>query len=163
MSFADELGAWPRARVMDAIERARTQDVEAALAREMRGPEDLCALLSPCARAFLEPMAREASRLNRWQFGRTSECTCRSTSRILRRGLCLLRLCGSVGQQREAAQPQPRGNPRGVRGPGGRGVPERVAVDGGSAPRRACRIYCGRGGACPRVLPGRQRRGVLTG
>lgn len=71
MSFADELGAWPRARVIDAIECARPEDVEAALTRSPRKINDLCALLSPHAQAFLEPMAHEARRLTRWHFGRT--------------------------------------------------------------------------------------------
>lgn len=71
MSFFDELGAWPRARIEDLIARARPDDVQAALAREQRSAGDLCALLSPHAREFLEPMAREACRLTRWHFGRT--------------------------------------------------------------------------------------------
>ena len=71
MSFAEELGAWPRARIEQMLDEARPPDVEAAVAREQRGPADLCALLSRHARAYLEPMAQEARRLTRWHFGRT--------------------------------------------------------------------------------------------
>lgn len=47
-------------------------DVEAALRRDgERSLRDLATLLSPTARPFLEPMAREAQRLTRWHFGRT--------------------------------------------------------------------------------------------
>ena len=71
MSFLEELGAWPRARIEALIEQARPEDVAAAIAREQRTPEDLCAMLSPHAQACLEPMAAEARRLTRWHFGRT--------------------------------------------------------------------------------------------
>jgi len=71
VSFLEELGAWPRARIETLIEQARPEDVAAAIAREQRTPEDLCAMLSPHAQACLEPMAAEARRLTRWHFGRT--------------------------------------------------------------------------------------------
>jgi 2-iminoacetate synthase len=71
VDFFDELGAWPRTRIEALIEQARPQDVTAAIAREQRTPEDLCALLSPHAQESLESMAVEARRLTRWHFGRT--------------------------------------------------------------------------------------------
>jgi 2-iminoacetate synthase len=71
MDFLEALGAWPRARIEETIERTRPAEVEAALGRERRTPADLCALLSPHAQQYLEPMAQEVSRLTRWHFGRT--------------------------------------------------------------------------------------------
>jgi len=71
MEFNDELETWPRERVEALIAGAALSDVERALARQERSVEDLAALLSPCAVARLEPMAREAQRLTRWHFGRT--------------------------------------------------------------------------------------------
>jgi len=70
-NFKNELAQWPRARIDQMIAQARSCDVEAALAREERTVHDLAALLSPHARAKLEPIAREAQRLTRWHFGRT--------------------------------------------------------------------------------------------
>jgi 2-iminoacetate synthase len=46
-------------------------EVERALSNDSRSTDDLIALLSPAAQAFLEPMAQEAHRLTRWHFGRT--------------------------------------------------------------------------------------------
>ena len=71
MTLKRTLNAWPSDRVRCLVERATPADVERALAREERGPEDLAALLSPAATGYLEPMAREAQRLTRWHFGRT--------------------------------------------------------------------------------------------
>jgi 2-iminoacetate synthase len=71
MSFRDELQAWPAERVQALIEQAGPQDVERALGRDKLTEADLAALLSPHAAARLEPMAREANRLTRWNFGRT--------------------------------------------------------------------------------------------
>jgi len=71
MSFVQEMAAWPKERVRDLVDGASARDVEAALGRETRTPRDLAALLSPAARPYLEPMAREAHRLTRWHFGRT--------------------------------------------------------------------------------------------
>jgi 2-iminoacetate synthase len=59
----------PRLRAL--LDAATPAAVERALAREDRSIEDLAALLSPAARPYLEPMAREAQRLTRWHFGRT--------------------------------------------------------------------------------------------
>ncbi|MFM1920859.1 MAG: hypothetical protein RLZZ303_2493 [Candidatus Hydrogenedentota bacterium] len=53
------------------LDAATPASVERAIAREERSIEDLAALLSPAARPYLEPMAREAQRLTRWHFGRT--------------------------------------------------------------------------------------------
>ncbi|MDZ4861415.1 MAG: 2-iminoacetate synthase ThiH [Candidatus Hydrogenedentes bacterium] len=71
MSFLDGLHFWPAERVLSLIDAAIPGDVDRAIARDERTPEDLCALLSPHALALLEPMARESQRLTRWHFGRT--------------------------------------------------------------------------------------------
>ncbi|WP_226574480.1 2-iminoacetate synthase ThiH [Mangrovibacter yixingensis] len=47
------------------------EDVQKALCREKRGPEDMMALLSPAAAEYLEPMAVMAQRLTRQRFGNT--------------------------------------------------------------------------------------------
>ncbi len=70
MNLVDELAAWPSERVTGMIADMQPRHVEAALHREERTLPDLAALLSPHARAFLEPMAREAQRITRRQFGR---------------------------------------------------------------------------------------------
>lgn len=70
MNLAEELAAWPSERVADLIAGVQPRHVEAALHREERTLPDLAALLSPHASAFLEPMAREAQRITRRQFGR---------------------------------------------------------------------------------------------
>jgi len=70
MVLADELAAWPCERVADLMAEALPRHVEAALHRDEHTWPDLAALLSPCAKAFLEPMAREAQRITRRQFGR---------------------------------------------------------------------------------------------
>ena len=62
-NFKQELAQWPRARIAQLIAEVRPCDIEAAIAREERSLHDLAALLSPHARALLEPMAREAQRL----------------------------------------------------------------------------------------------------
>ena len=71
MSYSTELQRWPKARIEALIEAATPADVDQALGREQRTPEDLAALLSPAASTRLEDMAREAQRLTRWHFGRT--------------------------------------------------------------------------------------------
>jgi len=71
VDLEEALAAWPGERVERLVDRARPEDVDAALAREERDFRDLAALLSPHARARLETMAREAQRLTRWHFGRT--------------------------------------------------------------------------------------------
>jgi len=71
MSFHKELQSWPAERVRSLIDAATPGDVERAIARGERTPQDLCALLSPHAATQLETIAREAQRLTRWQFGRT--------------------------------------------------------------------------------------------
>jgi 2-iminoacetate synthase len=65
------LSAWPKERIADAMARIAPHHVDAALARDERGLQDLLALLSPHARSRLDSMAREAQRLTRWHFGRT--------------------------------------------------------------------------------------------
>ena len=71
MSFRAVMEAWPRERVEALYAGITPARVEAALAQKERRIEDLAALLSPAARPYLEPMAREAQRLTRWHFGRT--------------------------------------------------------------------------------------------
>ncbi len=71
MSLLDELAAWPFEKIVDAIDRVRPEDVDAALARDERGLPELVAFLSPHARSRFEAMAREAQKLTRWHFGRT--------------------------------------------------------------------------------------------
>lgn len=71
MSFRDELNAWPADRVATKLDAITSADVERALSRDERTPDDLIALLSPAAQPHLEAMAREAQRLSRRQFGRT--------------------------------------------------------------------------------------------
>lgn len=71
MSFINDIEAWPEARVKDLIESATPDDVERAIHRAERSPQDLAALLSPHAVPRLEAIAREANRLTRWHFGRT--------------------------------------------------------------------------------------------
>lgn len=46
-------------------------DVERALAADNPGPEEMMALLSPAALAYLEPLAQRAQRLTRRRFGNT--------------------------------------------------------------------------------------------
>lgn len=70
-AFAHDLAQWPGERIAALIARATPADVDRAIARDDRGPEDLAALLSPHAASKLEAMAREANRLTRWHFGRT--------------------------------------------------------------------------------------------
>lgn len=70
MDLADELALWPAERVAGLMAGMQPRHVETALHREERSLLDLAALLSPCAQAFLEPMAHEARRITRRQFGR---------------------------------------------------------------------------------------------
>ena len=65
------LAQWPGERILDLAAQAQACDVESALDREERTLHDLITLMSPAARPYLEPMAREAQRLTRWHFGRT--------------------------------------------------------------------------------------------
>jgi len=69
--FSKILDSWPEGRVREIIERATPGDVERALGREGLQPEDVLALLSPAAGAFLEEMAQAAHRITRRHFGRT--------------------------------------------------------------------------------------------
>jgi 2-iminoacetate synthase len=69
--FLEELSAWPEERIRALVEGATLADVDRALAKEERSPEDLAALFSEAAGQRLEEMAREAQRLTRWHFGRT--------------------------------------------------------------------------------------------
>ena len=71
MPFATEIHKWPAERVERLVAGATLADVDRAIFREERSPEDLAALLSPAAVPRLETMAREAQRLTRWHFGRT--------------------------------------------------------------------------------------------
>lgn len=69
--FNADLAQWNEQRVRALIEKATPDDVDRAISRDNRGPEDLAALLSPHAQPKLEVIAREAHRLTRWHFGRT--------------------------------------------------------------------------------------------
>jgi 2-iminoacetate synthase len=71
MSAEDPIAIYPEPRLRALLDTATPAAVERALSREDRSIEDLAALLSPAARPYLEPMAREAQRLTRWHFGRT--------------------------------------------------------------------------------------------
>jgi len=69
--FREVIAQWPLERLERLYQDVTARDVEAALARQERDLRDLAVLLSPAARPYLEPMAREAQRLTRWHFGRT--------------------------------------------------------------------------------------------
>lgn len=72
MSFFPIIEAHPEARLRSLYCGAGPRDVESALGRAGElSLRDLAVLLSPAARPYLEPMAREAHRLTRRQFGRT--------------------------------------------------------------------------------------------
>jgi 2-iminoacetate synthase len=70
-AFAPILAAWPEARLRELIEQAGPAEVQRALRREPRHPEDLAVLLAPAAAPFLEDLAQAAHRLTRQHFGRT--------------------------------------------------------------------------------------------
>lgn len=69
------LAEWPAERLQAVFAKTSPADVESAIHRAGSGeeisPHDFAALLSPAAKGFLEPMAREAHRLTRRHFGRT--------------------------------------------------------------------------------------------
>ncbi len=71
MGFLEHLAAWPDARIAELIGGCGPHDVEAAIAKPVRGTRELAALLSPAARPHLETLAAEANRLTRRHFGRT--------------------------------------------------------------------------------------------
>jgi 2-iminoacetate synthase len=70
MSFLEEIGNHDPQQVERQIETKTASDVEQALQTERLRPDDLMALLSPAAGAYLEPMARKAHRLTLQRFGR---------------------------------------------------------------------------------------------
>ncbi len=70
MSFLDEISTYDPSLVEQQIAGKTARDVEQALHAERLRPDDLMALLSPAAGAFLEPMARKAHRLTLQRFGR---------------------------------------------------------------------------------------------
>ncbi len=71
MSFKNVIAQWPAERLQGLYRSATSGDVERALSKDDLSMEDLGALLSPAAQAYLEPMAQKANRLTRWHFGRT--------------------------------------------------------------------------------------------
>ncbi len=71
MSFKPIIEQWPAARLKPLYQAPTALDVETALGKEELDLTDLGALLSPAARAYLEPMAQKANRLTRRHFGRT--------------------------------------------------------------------------------------------
>ena len=71
MSFVEVLDRWSAETIRERLQRATANDVERALAKETLTENDLCALLSPAAWQYLEPMAQRAHRETRRFFGRT--------------------------------------------------------------------------------------------
>ncbi|MFA7536938.1 MAG: 2-iminoacetate synthase ThiH [Desulfuromonadales bacterium] len=71
MTFLEELEKYNYDDVLARIEAKTPQEVERALAAERLHPEELMALLSPAAAAYLEPMAQRAHRTTVQRFGRT--------------------------------------------------------------------------------------------
>ena len=71
MSFVDELERWPFDRVAGLLRSATLSDVGKALEAPRLSPENLAALLSPCATDRFEEIAQATSRETRRQFGRT--------------------------------------------------------------------------------------------
>ena len=71
MNFATEFAQWSAERVGEGLAAVRPVDVEQALARESLRLQDLPALLSPAAEAYLEPLAQRAHELTRQRFGNT--------------------------------------------------------------------------------------------
>ena len=71
MSFRPTIEQWPSERLQPLYRDASADAVVAALQKDDLSLTDLGALLSPAARAYLEPMAQKANRLTRWHFGRT--------------------------------------------------------------------------------------------
>jgi 2-iminoacetate synthase len=71
MSFQKLLASYDLAELEKSIAAKRPADVEAALAAAHLQPEDLMALLSPAAAAYLEPLAQRAHQLTVQRFGRT--------------------------------------------------------------------------------------------
>ncbi len=71
MSFLEQINQYDPAEVGARIEAMGQADVERALAAERVRPEDLMALLSPAAAAFIEPMAQRSHRITQQRFGKT--------------------------------------------------------------------------------------------
>jgi 2-iminoacetate synthase len=71
VTFLDEFNSYDRAELAQRIVSCRRGDVERALASEHLRSADFMALLSPAARAYLEPMAQKAHRLTQQRFGKT--------------------------------------------------------------------------------------------
>lgn len=70
MSFASHLASQPLARHLRHATEAAPADVERALARDEVGLDGFLALVSPAARAYLEPLAARARELTHRRFGR---------------------------------------------------------------------------------------------
>lgn len=71
-ALRNSMANWPRERIIEQLRAVTRSDVERALRPHgKRGIEDFVALISPAAASQLEPMAQEAHRLTRRQFGRT--------------------------------------------------------------------------------------------
>ncbi|PLX99261.1 MAG: 2-iminoacetate synthase ThiH [Desulfuromonas sp.] len=71
MSFLDTLNQYNPEQVLAQIEAKTGSDVERALTQERLSLDDLQALLSPAAEAYIEPMAQKAHRITRRRFGNT--------------------------------------------------------------------------------------------
>jgi 2-iminoacetate synthase len=71
MSFEKELDKYGFDDTKDFIYSRTAADVEFALGKDKLDEEDLAALLSPAAEAYLEPMAQQASDITLRRFGKT--------------------------------------------------------------------------------------------
>jgi 2-iminoacetate synthase len=72
MSFLEEFERFPWAGMADRIYGKTRDDVERALVKcGRRNLDDFCALVSPAAEEYLEPMAQLSYRLTRKRFGNT--------------------------------------------------------------------------------------------
>ena len=131
--------------------------------REVLRPEDLAALLSPAAGAFLEDMAQAAHRLTRQHFGRTIGFTPPFIYPISATPTALTAVSRCIPAAGGETHPDAGGNPRRVRRPGRARVSERAAPHRRSPPGRAG-VVSGPGRSHrPGVLRLRGRGGLRPG
>lgn len=71
MSFYDVIEKFDADVFQHRLQEVRPKQVERALAVDRLAPDDLLALLSPAAAAYLEPMAQKAHRLTIQHFGKS--------------------------------------------------------------------------------------------
>jgi 2-iminoacetate synthase len=72
-SFSEIFPSYSWDGIVQSIYGKKSADVEAALSKNKRGPEDLKALLSPAAAPFLEQMAALSRQLTLKRFGKTMQ------------------------------------------------------------------------------------------